>query len=161
MDRLYYSYTQNTRDKAMTTTVSKKQQSLIQEIRFKILVLNKQIAACLREIYRGIRSYIDRLVILEDKLEGLNKELTEAATTTTKNQIKSIKGKDNSHVTATEIKGVKALLASGLSEGRIGRKNYFIVNKTETSISIDITENYKDDWGRPMTRKCGVVVLLK
>ena len=148
----------------MTTTINKKQQ-LIEAIKFKILILNKQIGACLREIYRGIKSYIDRLVILEDELEKLNeqlnKEMTPETNTINKNQIKSIKAKNGGHVTATEIRGVKALLASGLSEGRVGRKDYFIVDRTEKSILIDIKENYKDDWNRPMIRKFAVIALLK
>ena len=63
----------------MATAINKKQQ-LIDAITFKILILNKQIGACLREIYRGIKSYIDRLVILEDELEKLNEQLAKEMT---------------------------------------------------------------------------------
>ena len=60
MDRLYYSYTQNTRDTAMTTTLS-----------FQIRVIKNQIAACLREIERGVKWFIDRLIVLEGQLDKL------------------------------------------------------------------------------------------
>lgn len=44
----------------MTTTLS-----------FKIRTIKNQIAACLREIARGVKSFVDSLVILEGKLEKL------------------------------------------------------------------------------------------
>ena len=44
----------------MTTTLS-----------FKIRVIKNQIAACLREIARGVKYFIDSLVVLEDQLENL------------------------------------------------------------------------------------------
>jgi len=44
----------------MTTTLS-----------FQIRTVKNQIAACLREIERGVKWFIDRLVILEGKLEKL------------------------------------------------------------------------------------------
>lgn len=52
----------------MTTTLS-----------YKIRVLKNQIAACLREIARGVRSFIDSLVILEGKLEKLEKSMINQA----------------------------------------------------------------------------------
>ena len=40
---------------------------------FKIRTIKNQIAACLREISRGVKSFIDRLVVLESKLDDLEK----------------------------------------------------------------------------------------
>jgi hypothetical protein len=40
---------------------------------FKIRTIKNQIAACLREIARGVKSFIDRLVVLESKLDDLEK----------------------------------------------------------------------------------------
>ncbi len=48
----------------MTTTLS-----------YKIRVLKNQIAACLREIARGVKSFVDSLVILEGKLENLENKM--------------------------------------------------------------------------------------
>lgn len=38
---------------------------------FKIRTIKNQIAACLREIARGVKSFIDRLVVLEGHLDKL------------------------------------------------------------------------------------------
>ena len=43
---------------------------------FQIRTVKNQIAACLREIQRGVRQFVDRLIILEDKLEKLETEVT-------------------------------------------------------------------------------------
>jgi hypothetical protein len=48
----------------MTTTLS-----------FEIRTIKNQIAACLREIARGVKSFVDSLVILEGKLEKLEKSM--------------------------------------------------------------------------------------
>ena len=40
---------------------------------FKIRTIKNQIAACLREIARGVKSFIDRLVVLEGELDKLEK----------------------------------------------------------------------------------------
>lgn len=48
----------------MTTTLS-----------FKIRTIKNQIAACLREIARGVKYFIDSLVILEGKLEKLESKM--------------------------------------------------------------------------------------
>ena len=73
MDSLYLSYgKQNNKTGVtkMTTTLS-----------FKIRTVKHQIAACLREIERGVKWFILQLIDLEEKLEALTAQLT---TTTTK-----------------------------------------------------------------------------
>ena len=130
---------------------------------FKIRTLKNQIAACLRAIASGLKSFIDRLVILEDKLEKLQQP-----TVITKQQIKSVKGtnplfdaNEDRYLTAVEIRGVKALLESGLESGRIGRKNYFVVNRLEKIIRLMIEENQSDSWGRLIVKRHYVLVTLK
>ena len=44
---------------------------------FQIRVIKNQIAACLREIARGVKSFIDRLVVLEGRLEELKEKQQE------------------------------------------------------------------------------------
>ncbi|MFM7366532.1 MAG: hypothetical protein ACKO2Z_01765, partial [Sphaerospermopsis kisseleviana] len=41
---------------------------------FKIRVMKNQITACLREISKGVKSFVDKLIILEGQLERLLKE---------------------------------------------------------------------------------------
>ena len=130
---------------------------------FKIRTLKNQIAACLRAIANRLKSFIDRLIVLEAKLESLQQP-----TIITKQQIKSVKGtnplfdaSEDRHLTAVEIRGVKALLESGLESGRIGRKNYFVINRLEKIIRLMIEENQSDSWGRLIVKRHYVLVTLK
>ncbi|MFM5938700.1 MAG: hypothetical protein ACKPER_03400 [Dolichospermum sp.] len=134
---------------------------------FQIKVIKHQIQSCLRAIKNGLKSFICRLLILEDKLEKLEK-LQSATITIKKEQIKSVKGtnplydpSEDRHLTAVEVRGVKALLESGLESGRIGRKNYFVVLKTEKIIRLRIEENQSDSWGRIFIKNHYVLVTLK
>lgn len=73
MDSLYLSYgKQNKKQETrqMTTTLS-----------FQIRTVKNQIAACLREIERGVKWFVLQLIDLEEKLQLLTQQLT---TTTTK-----------------------------------------------------------------------------
>ena len=80
---------------------------------FQIQVIKHQIKATLRLIANGIKSYVDQLIILEDKLESLeSKPSFSVLGKITKNMIKSIKG--SVHFTSTEIKAIKSILESGL-----------------------------------------------
>ncbi|MFM6202489.1 MAG: hypothetical protein ACKPE1_25695, partial [Dolichospermum sp.] len=45
---------------------------------FEIRVVRHQIQSCLRAIKNGLKSFVDRLIILEDKLEKLLQKLQSA-----------------------------------------------------------------------------------
>lgn len=65
----------------MTTTLS-----------FKIRTIKNQIAACLREIARGVKYFIDSLIILESKLEKLEKSMNNQAEVLAKFAANTVRG---------------------------------------------------------------------
>lgn len=149
----------------MTTLNNNKTlENLIKELQFKKAVLQKQVAACLREIYRRIKIYVDRLVILEGQIEKVTKMLQECylqmamCNTAKANQINpeewdkqplanltssSIKSYGDKHVTAVEKRHIKAILDSGIlsteTEVRANRKLYsfYGVNNKVLLVKID------------------------
>ena len=117
---------------------------------FQIQVIKHQIKATLRLIANGIKSYVDQLIILEDKLESLeSKPSFSVLGKITKNMIKSIKG--SVHFTSTEIKAIKSILESGLlsqehTQFKVGKKDYYFLGIEGKEIKVRIGENRTRDW---------------
>lgn len=63
------------------------------------------------------------------------------------------------HVTATEKKHIKQIIANGWTQGGTKRK-FYKMEKTDFGFSGIINTYEKDDWGRPITRKQSFTVTL-
>ena len=99
----------------MTTTLS-----------FQIRVIKNQIAACLREIERGVKWFIDRLVLLEGELEKLLQ----------------------TRVKLSEKAGqIKARLIQGLTEGWNCDESNDLVEKTLEVVDLCNDSQYWEKWG--------------
>lgn len=60
-----------------------------------------------------------------------------------------IKLKDkSSHLTAIEVKAIKAIINAGLTSGKVGRKIYRI-HSHENDYKVVIQENRTNDYGQP------------
>ncbi|MFM6312547.1 MAG: hypothetical protein ACKPGB_30635 [Dolichospermum sp.] len=116
---------------------------------FEIRVVRHQIQSCLRAIKNGLKSFVDRLIILEDKLEKLLQKLQSA--TIKKEQTLSVEEANplpvSGQLTRDNINEV--LLSAGLY-GRFKCKKIFIdydsVN-AESNVILDHNENPVFDCG--------------
>ena len=104
----------------MTTTLS-----------FQIRTVKNQIQACLREIQRGVRSFVDRLVILEDKLEKL-----EAQT------VKKVKLSEKATL-------IKSRLVEGLTNWNRD-ENDKLVAETLQVVDLCNDSSYWEKWGKEL-----------
>lgn len=103
----------------MTTTLS-----------FQIRVIKNQIQACLREIQRGVKLFVDRLIILEDKLEKLETE------------VKTVKLSEKAAL-------IKSRLVEGLTNWNRD-ENDRLVNETLQVVDLCNDSSYWEKWGKEL-----------
>ena len=104
----------------MTTTLS-----------FQIRTLRNQIQACLREIRRGVKLFVDRLIILEDKLEKLEMQT-----------VKKVKLSEKAAL-------IKSRLIEGLQEWTCDESPDF-VKKTLEVVDLCNDSMYWEKWGKEL-----------
>ncbi len=104
----------------MTTTLS-----------FQIRTVKNQIQACLREIQRGVKLFVDRLIILEDKLEKLEMQT-----------VKKVKLSEKAAL-------IKSRLIEGLQEWTCDESPDF-VKKTLEVVDLCNDSLYWEKWGREL-----------
>ena len=63
------------------------------------------------------------------------------------------------HVTATEIRDIKAIIANGWVEGSTKRKSYKL-SKTDTGFDVVISTPETNDWGKRIIRTQSATVTL-
>jgi len=104
----------------MTTTLS-----------FQIRVIKNQIQACLREIQRGVKQFVDRLIVLEDKLEKLEAQI-----------VKKVKLSEKATL-------IKSRLVEGLTNWNRDENDKLVA---ETLQVVDLCNDslYWEKWGREL-----------